>query len=404
MKCAFTICTYSYLGLAYTLKDSFMKFNKFDDFYIIVVDDVKDKGELVLADDVLSQYVSTKDIEKMKFQYDVTEYSTSIKPFAIRYYLSKGYELVAYLDPDIQFYSEFKELNNDKYCAYVTPHIEGMNDLHNADSEANIMKHGLFNCGFIAFRNLEKSLEFLKWWSDRLIDYAFDDLSFGIYTDQKWIDFITIYMNKKLCIIQNPGCNLAVWNLNNRILLSKNEGYKVSNNRSPMYDLVFVHYSGFDYGLLCSGKTEHKFYGHDYYHALEPLLLSYGQELNKRGHLDYVKYKYKYNYFSNNCLISKFHRRLFREIIKDHYIENPFAADGELYRLLDSKGCITVSKSEPSMNNISNLNRKIFLLRLFFRITRKILGNDRYLEFLKALNKFSSYEHQIFLIRKDNPL
>ena len=43
-KCAFTICTNSYIGIAETLRDSFLKHNQSYDFFIVVADD-EEKSE-----------------------------------------------------------------------------------------------------------------------------------------------------------------------------------------------------------------------------------------------------------------------------------------------------------------------------------------------------------------------
>lgn len=400
MKCAFTICTYSYLGLANTLRDSFIKFHKEYDFYIVIVDDIKQNYELVLADDILLHYLSDKDIEKMKFQYDVTEYSTSVKPYAISYFLSKGYELVAYLDPDIEFHSEFKELNDRDYCAYVTPHVLGLNTLQDADNEANIMKHGLFNCGFIAFRNCEKTEAFLKWWADRLVDYAFDDLILGTYTDQKWIDYITIHMNGYVYIIDNPGCNVAVWNIKNRSIKIKNNSIFVFGSNGIEKELVFVHYSGFDYNLLCNGIIKHSFIKESDYKSLKLLLLNYGNALLKNNHLGYIKNKYKYNFYTNGIKISKFNRRLYREAYKEHSIEDAFSSNGDFYKIVKDEQCISFGMFEPRKATTQNLNKKLYLLKVIFKFAKRVLGIDRYLELLKALSIYSAYEKQIFLLSK----
>lgn len=402
MKCAFTICSYSYWGLAKVLKESFEKYNDGYDFYIVFIDKVHKDDCSVLADDILIQYMKPEDIINMQFKYDITEYSTSVKPFSIKYFMQKGYSKVLYFDPDIKFYSEFKEVLNDKYEAYVTPHMLYNADHQNINGETSMLKYGLFNCGFIGFNASQNSLDFLNFWCDRLTNYCFNNPETGVYTDQKWIDFVTIKMFEKLNIIFNPGCNYAPWNMNERKvrIINGKKVIETLNNKEEV-ELVFFHFSGFNYKKLQDGKILHGFRDISYYEELESILLDYGNDLKKHDTNLYLNEKYKYNYYSNGEIISKLNRRIYNEMINTAYIENPFDVNGVFYQNMKKNKIIAKCKSEAKGNNTKNISKKKNAIFFMFHIIKKILGIDKYTEFLKAVHKYSTYESQTLILVKD---
>ena len=123
-KCAFSICSKNYLSQAFTLRESFIKYNPGIDFHIFLADEYDAK----LLDEYKFIIQLSNEIvpgwEDMAFKYDVIEFNTSIKPFCIDYLLKK-YERVIYLDPDIYVVSSLDtiyEMLNDKDFV-ITPHF-----------------------------------------------------------------------------------------------------------------------------------------------------------------------------------------------------------------------------------------------------------------------------------------
>lgn len=397
-KCIFTICTYSYTGLALTLKNSFLKYHNDYDFFIVYVDkNTDDIGDVIYADVILKNYVDDSIITKMKFQYDVTEYSTCIKPFAIKYFISKSYDKVAYFDPDILFFSHFNELDNGTNLAYVTPHHLGVSD-NSIDEEANTLNCGIYNCGFIAFDKCIENDRFIEWWMRRLINHCYDDLYFGTYTDQKWIDYISVILKDNLKIITNLGCNVAPWNINDRELLKKDSVFYIrdrSSDRSNM--LCFAHFSGFNYLLLQNGEVRHSFRDIESIKQLVDLAQIYGDELKRNDACTYMKYKYIYNYYSDGTPISKLNRRLYRISFADDY-KDPFDCNLKFYLLMKKKRLLSKTRFDVKKAGTSGLDLKTRLVILFFKCTKFILGVEKYTEFLRAMQIYSRYEKQDFLI------
>lgn len=397
-KCFFTICTYSYTGLALTLKHSFLKYHKDYDFFIVYVDKIPDDiGEGIHADSILKNYIENSNITKMKFQYDVTEYSTCVKPFAIKYFFSKSYDKVAYFDPDILFFSHFDELDNGTDLAYVTPHHLGFYG-NSIDEEARTLNCGIYNCGFIAFDKCIVNERFIEWWMRRLINHCYDDLYLGTYTDQKWIDYISVLLKDNLKIITNLGCNVAPWNINERELLKKDSAFYIREMNSDSSNILcFAHFSGFNYLLLQYGEVRHSFRDIESVKQLVDLLHIYGDELRRNNASTYMKYKYIYNYYSDGTPISKLNRRLYRMSFANDYTD-PFDCNSKFYLLMKKKHLLSKTRFDAKKSGISGIDKKTRLVILFFKFAKCLLGVEKYTEFLRAMQIYSRYEKQEFLI------
>jgi hypothetical protein len=77
----------------------------------------------------------------------------------------------------------------------------------------------------------------LKWWEDKLRHDCIIDLTRGYFVDQLWMGLVPAYFDKVL-IDKYAGYNMAHWNLHERKLIKKADGYYA--NEVP---LVFYHFS-----------------------------------------------------------------------------------------------------------------------------------------------------------------
>jgi hypothetical protein len=185
--------------------------------------------------------------------YDIVELATSLKPTVLLFFLKKFQkESVTYLDPDIVIYKNFSQIldfGNDYNCL-LTPHRLEIN----RDSvflEQIIMKYGVYNLGFISVS--QDSLDFLRWWEDRLKLFSSRVPNEVIFTDQRWCDFVGCYANPK--ILKDHGLNVAPWNIDERRLT------KIDNliycDGSPMY---FIHFSQLSLTLLNNNVISQELY------------------------------------------------------------------------------------------------------------------------------------------------
>ena len=181
--------------------------------------------------------------EHFIFKHAIVEASTSVKG-AFFQYLYKIYpeeSKFVYLDPDIYVYSDFTELRKllDTKPIVVCPHLLKQG---NVQMEISSMAHGVYNLGFLAVNASDEAKRFIDWWAARLDKYCYDDISHGIFTDQKWIDLAPCFFD--VYILKHHGYDYATWSIMDSVVEQTDEGYTV--NGDP---LRFIHFSGYGEGI-----------------------------------------------------------------------------------------------------------------------------------------------------------
>lgn len=241
---AITICAVNYLPFANVLGESFLHTNPNSTFSILVIDSEK----VDFTPNNRFRYFSPADLDitrnnfvNMAFYYNVTELSTALKPSALKLLFKLGSTKVVYLDPDIQAFGDFSELDSvlDENSIVLTPH-----NLHpiprdgKRPTEADIMGSGTFNLGFIGLAKSPTSQEMLDWWEERLRFDSISDPEEMLFTDQRWIDLVPSYYD--FCVLRNSNYNVAYWNLHERRLSKSGGNYFVDGEK-----LKFFHFSGY---------------------------------------------------------------------------------------------------------------------------------------------------------------
>ncbi len=126
----FTIASKNYFAYVRTLMKSLEDSNPHMDRYVVVVDELDDEFIALPRNFVLLE-LSRLDLPHPKcfqFRYDIMEFNTAVKPFAIRK-LFEQYDRVIYLDPDIYVYQRLLPVENalDSGNNFVfTPHFNGL--------------------------------------------------------------------------------------------------------------------------------------------------------------------------------------------------------------------------------------------------------------------------------------
>lgn len=242
------------------------------------------------------------------FMHTVVELCTAIKGQALVKFLEEGSEKVIYLDPDIAVFDDLHELEHlmDQYDIIITPHqtIPETEKRDVINNEICSLKHGIYNFGFFAVRNSENGVKYARWWRDRLVEFCYDDIPNGLFTDQRWGDLAPA-MFDGVYIWKDAGCNVSTWNLTNRQITFVDGIYYVNGSK-----LKFYHFSGFDSGAQ---KIMLDLYGKDNPH-LHNLRQWYIDEQDMEGQRIFgIGYgKSKYNYYDNDQLIPKEARILMR--------------------------------------------------------------------------------------------
>ena len=418
----FTICAKNYIGLAKILQESLEKHNKNTDFLIFVADEFSGDIEkyslpenVIIAKDTLD--ISNSRWTDMSFKYNLTEFCTSIKPSAFLYLCENtSYEKIIYLDPDIYIYNSIDIVLDmlNKHSIVLTPHLSKITENYLGDlPDIDFLGNGIFNLGFCAIKNNSVSKRMLLWWRNKLVNNCFIDPYENCFTDQKWMDFLPAYFDSdELLITRHLGLNLAPWNFYERKIYTKNEilfaSYRDENEENDSYPIIFVHFSGYDYKSLMSGKVAQKnIDGLKLYEDINLLTDIYSAAiLNKRQEFErYIDMKYSYNTFDNDTSIIDFHRRIYRSlIIKGENIVNPFSTDDNTFyqRLKHSKMIkrSSINLDKVTKNNLQGVDGKLVIFNKLTRFLYKILGFERYLLIIKLLRPYSRFETQIHLISK----
>jgi len=216
--------------------------------------------------------------------------------------------------------------------------------------------------------------------------------------------------NKTLYISQNLGMNLAPWNyFERKVVIKDTKIFITARNDSDeeLYNLIFVHFSGYDYSKLKDGIVIQRDPVIKQYGDLDYLIDIYKNEITTNW-TNFIKYKdlpYTYNSFDNGISISLFHRRLYNGLLEDgnKYV-NPFDTtnNDSFYSLLKKKKLLSSSLNTTSYFKIDKevYNSKIKLANKFLYYVYKVIGYNKFLLMIDFFKKYSKYEIYTFLLNK----
>ena len=161
------------------------------------------------------------------------EYYFTCTPCLAKFVLDENSEIsdITYIDSDLCFFDDpeliYSEIGENSIA--ITPH---------RFSVCNKFREqwGIYNVAFNYFRRDEDGLICLNWWRDRCLEWCYDRLKDGKFADQKYLDD---WPNRfdGVKIIDHPGVNLALWNLDDVKLEIINK--KIYVNNLP---LIFYHF------------------------------------------------------------------------------------------------------------------------------------------------------------------
>lgn len=320
----FTSITANYIPKARVLATSVKQFHPDAQFHLVLCDRLP--KSITVENDPFDSIINIEglpipDLKSWIFKHSVVEMCTGVKGVAFleiirRYNCHK----VLYLDPDIVVLSKLDSILEklDDYSILLTPHLTIPEKSIEAvmDNEICSLRHGVFNLGFLAIRNSEQGMHFLDWWSTRCLEFCYDNIPGGLFTDQKWIDLAPAFFDN-LYILREPVYNVATWNLTNRLATGNlTKGIFIDNQ-----PLCFYHFSGFDSG---DQEIMLKKYG-----SSSPVLFQlrtwYIEQCKQMGQDELGKLPCVYSYFDNSELIAKEQRLLYRQRIDlQKAYKNPF--------------------------------------------------------------------------------
>lgn len=255
----FTSIAANYLPKARVLAKSVKQVAPDAKFFVMLVDrapegfilDAEPFDALITLDDL-----GLENSSAWAFMHTVVELCTAVKGRAASLLLDlPDIDKIFYFDPDMVVFDRFNELEQalSETSILLTPHQSEPEQEYEAvmDNEMASLKHGVFNMGFVGIADTTEGRRFASWWADRLTDFCLDDISRGLFTDQKWANLIPCFFDDYR-VLRSPAFNVATWNITTRkVEGSLEDGITVNGER-----LGFYHFSGFDSGdqALMLGK------------------------------------------------------------------------------------------------------------------------------------------------------
>jgi len=239
---ACTIVARNYLPHARVLAQSLAAVHPECRLTVLVIDGAADAADAALFHSLRFEDVlpDADERQRLAFIYDVTELSTAVKPLLIQRLLRDGAPSVLYFDPDIQVFDSIEHLwqRTEANGILLTPHVLApIPDDGFEASDVFVLRAGVYNLGFVGVS--AAMTDFLDWWWGRLRRYCVSDPDSGLFTDQRWMDYVSTLFPHE--VVSDPGCNVAYWNLHERRVVRTAAGFEV--NGRP---LRFYHFSGFD--------------------------------------------------------------------------------------------------------------------------------------------------------------
>lgn len=249
------------------------------------------------------------DLKPWIFRHAIVELCTAVKGTGlVRLLQMDDTDAVFYLDPDTWVKSPLSPLQEyfEQHDILLTPHLLHPEDdiqLIHGNEIVTTLAHGIYNLGFIGVKNSEQGMAFAKWWEKRLLNFCYDDVPQGLFTDQRWCDFVPAFF-PGAHIIRDLGYNVATWNIRYRPITKSGDQYMAGGE-----PLRFYHFTGFDSGKNFDDLLKRFAKG---YPAAFELWQDYGEALSMYGHDDDSLRHWEYASFSNGKTISKKARRLYR--------------------------------------------------------------------------------------------
>ena len=332
-----TILAKNYLSFARTLFQSLQAYHPSVKCYALVVDEWQ--GWINPSDEkfkIMSlNELAVPDCTNLAFKYDITEFSTAVKPFLLAKLLAEEQlDKLFYLDPDILITHTLDGLfaSLDNFESVIVPHVEvDYPDDNFRPNDRDILRHGVFNLGFIGVRRSHTTNAFLEWWQHKVKTKCVQEPSAGYYVDQRFID-LAICLFPGFYIERDPGYDVAYWNLHSRELSGGPDDWRC--NGGPLY---FFHFSGYavsDPTLVSKNTTRYKLQDRP---DLALIFADYRRRLTENGISQTSQWNYSFGSFADGEPIPRELRVQYRIAIeKGMKLADPFQSRQQVEEVLSA--------------------------------------------------------------------
>ena len=285
-KILYTVCSANHLAHCKTMADSFVQFNP--SYQVIIGLTDKIDNQFIVADFDPYTIIEVGDLAMPSFsamaeKYTVIELNCAMKGFVGNHILSHYQpDILIYLDSDIQVFHSFELIENEltDNDILLTPHINKAypNDQY-LPKERDTLRSGLYNAGFMAFKAGKNVDTFFNWWMAHLQDECYYNFAEGMGVDQLWLNLVPLFF-QRVGILNNPGTNVAYWNLHERQIDLIDGKYWVNE----VYPLLFLHISGYTFDQPENLSRHQTRYNLNSLPILQQLLHGYRQIVIQNGY------------------------------------------------------------------------------------------------------------------------
>jgi hypothetical protein len=395
-RAACTIISPNYLAYARTLAASYLKHHPGHRFFVLLVADLSDAAPFT---PVMLGEIGLSDLRGEAMKYDILELNTNVKPTFLKYLLAKyALDAVVYLDPDIAVYAPldpvFGELEGGA-SVVLTPHMTTPVFDGKSPSEQKLLYDGTYNLGFVGFGSGTESIAALDWWERRCLDLGYSEGRSGLFVDQKWMN-LAPGLFKNVVILRDAGCNMAYWNLHERVL----DGAMV---RSPNGDvpLRFFHFSGLvvdDPKVLSKNSDRFTL-------ATRPDLLEMFagykaavQGNRKPGAQDLP---YGFDRLSDGTTVTLLARRLYAAHQERFGGSDPFDANGPFATFATQHGLVkgVVAAKKSTWSDFSPRDRRVEGVHRLLKLALRLVGPHKYELLMRYLGHISILRNQSVFLR-----
>ncbi len=178
-----------------------------DDDTAKILEELKLKNVRILP---LSVFESAMNMKPVRESRSLVEYFWTCAS-SLCEYLIRNYEMdqLTYLDADLFFFQDpqivFNEIGQRSIA--IIPHRFAEQDRNRLEP------NGLYNVGWITFRNDIDGLACLTGWAELCQEWCYNRHDSGRFGDQGYLDSWPSEFEDSLCIIENIGACTAPWNL-----------------------------------------------------------------------------------------------------------------------------------------------------------------------------------------------
>ncbi len=316
-----------------------------------------------------SDLITHEPIDSWLYRHNVMEQCTAVKGPALERIMDElDPALAIYLDPDVLVLHDLAlvdELLGDDHIG-LTPHITKPETSETGVemTEMSVLKHGIYNLGFLAVRNTELGLTFARWWGERLRHHCYIDFDKGVFTDQRWCDIAPAAFDG-VRILKHPGLNVASWNASGRDVRQTEDGAFTSDGEP----LCFYHFSGVGpagvhrmvRGRLASDKV-----------GFAQLEAVYEQMLDDRGQQKVAGVPFGYDHYVNGDAIKQDDRVAYRRLAAADRDPHPFATTPDSWYDKRSRQ----RSSQATIPTIRNLDPEDFFDIEYYRFQLADSGSD----------------------------